>query len=172
MNLNIDLPDITDDQIRQQLADRIDACQFETDPLTEAETAAIIDYTRSVQGFPCTFEGVDAYDICSFEKLGRTTVLNVIRSYFHLLDEWDQRITSLKEALPRNTDDDFSTAAARFIGYELTEMENAARSIHAAVAAYFLGEDEHGLLYGGLRPCEGFRYVDGMFWVTPSQPHA
>jgi hypothetical protein len=173
MNLNIDLPDLTDDQIRQQLADHIDACQFETEPLTEAEADVIIDYARSIQGFPCTFDGLDADGIRSYsEEFGQAEALNMIRAHFPLLDRWQEQIAKLREALPRNADGDFSTAAARFVGYELVSAEDAARSVHAAVVAYFLGKDEYGYPYGGLRPCEGFRYVDGMFWVDPSQPHA
>lgn len=169
INLN-ELPEITGDEIRQQLADQLDHCQRGTDPFTTVEVDAIVRYTRDAQGIPDVFEGFNVDSIRSFRnEYGDTATLGMMRGHFHLIDQWQAAYTVLKlDALPRNDEGDFSPAAARFLGTELVAVQNADRALHSALAEYVLGRDENGYPYGSLAPAGGYRHVDGLFWVDPA----
>ena len=170
MNLELDLPELTDDQIRQQLAETLDACQYETQPFTAAELDAIVRYTRRTLGIPDTFDSFHVDGIRSFrDEFGDTATPGMVRGHFRLIDQWQEALTVLKlDGLPRDAEGDFSPAAVRFLGTELVALQSATRALHAALAEYVLGQDEFGYPYGVLAPCNGYRYVDGMFWTDPA----
>ena len=169
MTVNLDFPGLTDDEIRQQITHQPDACQHGTDPLTAVEVDAITRYARDTIGVIDAVETLDADGIRSHgAEFGQADALNMVRSHFRMLDQWKDRIVSLREDLPLTASGDFSPAVTRFLGAEVVGAESAARSLHDEVVAYFLGKDEYGYSYGGLRPCDGSRFVDGMVWVQPS----
>lgn len=169
INLN-ELPELTDEEIRQQLATQLDHCQYETDPFTAVELDAITRYARHIQGIPDAVEGLDADGIHSFSaEFGQADAVNMVRAHFRMLGEWSDAYTVLKlDGLPRNDEGDFSPAAVRFLGGELVAVENAARALHSALAEHCLGKDEFGYPCGSLAPAGGYRHVDGMFWVDPA----
>ena len=146
MTLNLDLTEITDEEIRAQLADQLDHCQHGTQPFTEAELDAITRYARSLQGIPGVFDGLTVDSICNFrDEFGDTAALGMIRGDFRLIDQWQEAYTVLKlDGLPRDDEGEFSPAAVRFLGIELVAVQNAARALHAALAEYVLGRDENG----------------------------
>lgn len=165
MTVNLDLPEITDDEIRQQLADRLDHCQHGTTPFTPAELEAITRYARSIESFPDVLDSLDADCIRNFGEHAH----DVIRHNFRMLGDWSDAYTVLKlDALPRDDEGGYSPAATRFLGVELVAVQNAGRALHAALAEYVLGKDENGYPYGSLAPAGGYRHVDGMFWVDPA----
>lgn len=170
MSLELDLPELTDDQIRQQLADTLDACQHETNPFTAAEIDAIVRYTRGTLGVPDAFDCFHVDGIRAFRKeFGDAAALAMVRGHFRLIDQWQDAYTVLKlDGLPRDATGDFSPAAVRFLGRELVALQDVTRTLHAAVAAYFLGADDNGHPYGALAPCNGYRYTDGLFWLNPA----
>ncbi|MDX2538611.1 hypothetical protein [Streptomyces scabiei] len=164
------LPEITDEEIRQQIADRLDHCQYGTTPFTTAEVDAIVRYARDHQGIPDVFAGLTADSIRNFrDEFGDTAALAMVRGDFRLIGQWQDAYTVLKlDALPRDDEGEFSPAATRFLGRELVDLQNATRALHAALAEYVLGKDENGYPYGALAPSGGYRRVDGMFWVDPA----
>jgi hypothetical protein len=173
MTLNLDtVPESTDEEIRQQLGATLDQCQHGTDPFTEAELDAITRYARSTQGIPDSFEGLTADSIrdlgADFPEVD-TAAHGMLRGHFRLIDQWQDAYTVLKlDNLPRNDEGDRSPAATRFLGLQLVALQNATRTLHAALAEYVLGKDEHGYPYGSLAPSGGYRQVDGLFWIDPA----
>lgn len=169
MTVNLDLPEITDEEIRQQLADQLAACQHGTTPFTPAELDAITCYARSLQGIPDTFDSFDADSVREFRDEFGDRVHAMLRGHFRLIGQWQDAYTVLKlDGLPRGDEGGYSTAATRFLGTELVAVQNATRALHAALAEYVLGKDENGYPYGTLAPAGGYRHVDGMFWVDPA----
>lgn len=171
MTINLDtVPESTDEEIRQQIADTLDHCQHGTDPFTTAEVDAIVRYTRDAQGIPDTFEGFTVDSIRDFrDEFGDTAALGMVRGDFRLIDQWQDAYTVLKlDGLPRDNEGAYSPAAARFLGLQLVALQNAGRALHAALAEYVLGKDEYGYPYGSLAPAGGYRQVDGMFWIDPA----
>jgi hypothetical protein len=165
-----ELPELTDAEILQQLADTLDHCQYETTPFTTAELDAITRYARNTQGIPDAVEGLDADGIHAYSKdVGQADAIGMVRAHFRMLDEWSEAYTVLKlDGLPRDDEGDFSPAAVRFLGRELVAVQNADRALHAALAEYVLGRDENGYPYGSLAPAGGYRHVDGLFWIDPA----
>ncbi|MEV4865629.1 hypothetical protein [Streptomyces ossamyceticus] len=170
MTVNLDLSETTDDEIRQQLADRLDHCQHDTTSFTPAELEAVTRYARSLQGIPDVFAGLTVDSIRDFrDEFGDTAALAMVRGNFRLIGQWQDAYTVLKlDALPRDDEGEFSPAATRFLGRELVDLQNATRALHAALAEYVLGKDENGYPYGALAPSGGYRHVDGMFWIDPA----
>jgi len=169
INLN-ELPEITDEDIRQQFAEQLDVCQHGTDPFTTVELDAIVRYGRGIVGLHDALDYFTADSIRHFrDEFGETASLASLRGHFRLIDQWQEAYTVLKlDGLPRDAEGDFSPAAARFLGRELVAIQDAGRALHAALAEYVLGKDENGYPYGSLAPAGGYRHVDGLFWIDPA----
>ncbi|NGO43790.1 hypothetical protein [Streptomyces ureilyticus] len=165
-----ELPELTDEEILQQIADTLDHCQYGADPFTAVELDAIVRYTRDNQGIPDAVSGLDADGIYAYSKeFGQADAVGMVRAHFRMLSEWSEAYTVLKlDGLPRDDEGDFSPAAVRFLGLELVAVQNAGRALHSALAEHCLGKDENGYPYGSLAPAGGYRHVDGMFWVDPA----
>lgn len=173
MTVNLDLPEITDEDIRAQLANQLGACQHGNQPFTPAELETITRYGRAIIGVRDALDYFTADSIRHFRdefgELGETGAHAMLRGHFRLLDQWSEAYTVLKlDGLPRDDEGAFSPAATRFLGRELVDLQNAGRALHAALAEYVLGKDENGYPYGSLAPAGGYRHVDGMFWVDPA----
>lgn len=120
---------------------RIEACELETDPFTDDERAAIDRYNDNINGTP------DCFDVntmaCIPDEFTIADTTNMFRSYFGLLRDWRGHLEALADDL---ADDgvSLSTAARRYLQYELTDWKTAQEGHRALVIEYLLGTDEHG----------------------------
>ena len=119
---------------------RIQLCEFETERFTADERAAIAEFCERITGVP------DCFDVntmaCIPEEFTIADTTNMFRSYFGLLRDWRGHLADLADDLADGVT--LSTAARRYLQYELADWKTAQEEHRALVIEYLLGTDEHG----------------------------
>ena len=114
---------------------RFGLCEFETDPFTCGELAALTRYEKAVEGIPdcfgCHTPGMFADGMSQCEAAG------IFRAWSGLLDNWREATRTLQEDLTDGQP--LSTAGRRYLEYELAGWKQAQEEHRAMVIEYTLG---------------------------------
>jgi hypothetical protein len=118
---------------------RFDLCEFETDPFTCGELAALTRYEKAVEGVPdcfgCHTPGMFADGMSQCEAAG------IFRAWSGLLNNWREATRTLQEDLTDGQP--LSTAGRRYLEYELAGWKQAQEEHRAMVIEYTLGRDKY-----------------------------
>jgi len=133
----------------------IDFCQFETEPFLDFELDAIDRYNGCTEG---VFDCFDSFTV-AFDDLPITELLAAVRMHAEELGRWREAIYDLITDLG-TVGKGLTTAAVRYVGMTLTGFTAAFDTFHRAIQKWLTGETGPHL-----RSAEGYRYIDGMFWV-------
>lgn len=119
---------------------QMESCEFDTDPFTTDERIDIARYNSRIGGIP------DCFDCHTIDTIpGEFTlpiVLDMLRSYFGLLNEWREAITTLAEDLADGQP--MSEAGRRYLGMELASWKQAQEAHRVLVIEWALGRDQYG----------------------------
>ena len=103
---------------------RFGLCEFETDPFTRGELAALTRYEKAVEGVPgcfgCYAPGMFADGISQCEAVG------IFRAWSGLLNNWREATRTLQEDLTDGQP--LSTAGRRYLEYELAGWKQGKRN--------------------------------------------
>ena len=114
---------------------RFDLCEFETDPFTCGELAALTRYEEAVEGIPgcfgCHTPGMFADGMSQCEAAG------IFRAWSGLLNNWREATRTLQEDLTDGQP--LSTAGRRYLEYELAGWKQAHEEHRTMVIEYTLG---------------------------------
>ncbi len=112
-----------------------DLCEFETDPFTRGELAALTRYEKAVEGVPGCF-GCYAPDMFA-DGMSQCEAAGIFRAWSGLLNNWREATRTLQEEL---TDGQaLNTADRRYLEYGMTGWKPSQDEHRPMVS-----EDRHG----------------------------
>ena len=117
---------------------RFDLCEFETDPFTGEELAALTRYEKAVDGIPGC---LDCHTLDMFaDGMNECEAAGIFRAWSGRLDNWREATRTLQEDLMDGQP--LSTAGRRYLEYELAGWKQAQEEHRAMVIEYTLGREE------------------------------
>ncbi|MFJ5143016.1 hypothetical protein [Streptomyces sp. NPDC088707] len=122
--------------------------EYDTEPFTAGELAAILNYRKAIEGFEDTFSETEAQDFTTVGVFGTAAVQDHLSDLANCLNSWFEALdAALAEMLTCTAEvTRYSTAASRFLKAETQTYHESRQRFEHAVTVFLLGRDTAPLL--------------------------
>jgi hypothetical protein len=138
--------------------DRIEACEYATDPFTDAELDIIDVYDEKVAGIEDSLDPVAASALPEDWRLAQACAH--FQAMARMLRDWRASIDGLATDLTC-----VNQAGARFISNQLMRWQASREAQLAAIAEYMLGREPTGERFIYEQDTVAIRHQAGAFWA-------